>query len=258
MTSDQQTERALRAVFAEDMEVLPDRILDAVLADLPVTPQLRRARGRWRIPVGTARFAIVAAIVAVALVASIGLLTRQGGVGGEVVVPPPSATPTASPTPADTGSPAPSVAPGYATTPPNWPTPAPLAPSSPLPAPAGSPLPADLVGRVYNTDPLETQGIQALLLTLRAADDPHCTALYGGRSTCFTILWTPNYPKHASDPAVRGWARIVDGNLVLGFALVPNDEPCQGTSSTYSVSPDGWTLRAIDAPACSFRGFVRH
>ena len=82
--------------------------------------------------------------------------------------------------------------------------------------------------------------------------------MYDGASTCFTILWTPNYPYHASDKAVRGPARMVDGNLVLTFALVPDDPGCEGTSSTYAVSEDGWTLTGTDVPPCSFRGFVRH
>src|SRR4029077_10286818 len=98
---------------------------------------------------------------------------------------------------------------------------------------------------------------QALVLTLRGADDPHCVALYGGpRSTCFTILWRPGYPKHFSDPGVRGSARIVDDKLVLGFDLVPFDQPCEGTSSTYAISGDRSTLTGIDWPACSFSGFT--
>jgi len=114
------------------------------------------------------------------------------------------------------------------------------------------------VGRKYDTVPFDARAGQAQVLTLRAADDPHCSAMYGGRSTCFTILWTPNYPNHVSDPAVRGPARIVDGNLVLGFDLVPNDPGCEGTSSTFSISPDGWTLDAIDFTPCSFQGFTRY
>ena len=62
---------------------------------------------------------------------------------------------------------------------------------------------------------------QILVLALRPADDPHCAAMYEGQSTCFTYLWTPNWPKHVTDPAARGAARIVDGNLVLRFDLVP-------------------------------------
>jgi len=134
----------------------------------------------------------------------------------------------------------------------------PLAPESPLPDPSGSPLPAELVGRQYNVDPPALDGSQALVLTLRAADDPHCLALFEGRSTCFTILFTPNWPKHIEDPGVRGPARIVDGQLVLGFALVPFDQPCEGTTSTYAVEAGGDALRGLDVPACSFTEFVKH
>lgn len=117
----------------------------------------------------------------------------------------------------------------------------------------------DLVGREYNSHPLQTQDLQALVLTLRGADDPHFVALYGGpRSTCFTILWRPGYPKHFTDPGVRGSARIVDDKLVLGFDLVPFDQPCEGTSSTYAISGDRSTLTGIDWPACSFQSFTAH
>jgi hypothetical protein len=150
------------------------------------------------------------------------------------------------------------VGPGYGSAPPGWPTNAPVPPASPLPSPTGDPLPADLVGRVYNSNPIEVDGDQALILTLRGPDDPHCTAMYGGASTCFTILWTPNYPMHVQDPAVRGAARMVAGNLALEFSIVPYDPVCEGTTSTYAVSEDGWTLQGIDVPSCSFRGFVRH
>ena len=181
---------------------------------------------------------------------------------------PPNATSTAAASTPLTASPAPSAAavisrspapkPGTATPPAGWPTPVVLTPATPLPRPAGSALAADLIGREYVTDPIHTEGIQAEVLTLRAADDPHCVAMYGGTSTCFTILWTPNYPKHVNDPAVRGPARIVDGKLVLGWALVPNDPDCEGTSATYSISADGWTLDGVNVPACSDRRYVRH
>lgn len=204
------------------------------------------------------RFAFVLAAVAVSVAVGLGLVARPGQIGG----PPPSAAvpsasaapPSASPSPSATIEPSP----GYGSAPPDWLTPAPLAPATPLPAPTGAVLPDTLLGRSYNVDPPVTQGTQALVLTLRAADDPHCMAMYAGGSTCFTILWTPNYPRHTSDPGVRGPARIIDGNLVLGFALVPNDPGCEGTSSTYAISPDGWTLRGTDVPACSFQGFTRH
>jgi hypothetical protein len=179
---------------------------------------------------------------------------------------PPNANPTAAASTSSAASPSasatarrsPEPRPGTATPPAGWPTPAVLTPATPLPKPAGAALPADLIGREYVGAPIVTDGIQAEVLTLRAEDDPHCMAMYHGTSTCFTILWTPNYPNHVDDPAVRGPARIVEGNLMLGFALVPYDPACEGTTSTYSISPDGWLLNAIDAPDCSYRRFVRH
>jgi hypothetical protein len=182
--------------------------------------------------------------------------------------PTPPNTSTATPSTAATSTPAlasptPSAAaittlkPGTATPPAGWPTPAVLVPTSPLPSPGGSALPADLIGRQYVTDPIHTQGIQAEVMTLRAAKDPHCMAMFGGASTCFTILWTPNYPKHIDDPAVRGPARIVNGKLVLGWALVPSDPNCEGQSATYTISADGWTLDGDNVPDCPDRGYVR-
>lgn len=177
---------------------------------------------------------------------------------------PSAATPSATLLPsaaARTPSPSPSPSvtpePGYGSAPPGWPTDAPLAPASQLPDPSGDPIPSTLIGRQYNTVPAITIRSQALVLTLRASDDPHCAALFDGRSTCFTVLWTPNYPK-ANDPAVRGAARIVDGRLALSFDLVPYDADCQGTTSTYTMSDDGWTLTGQDVPPCSFQGFTRH
>jgi hypothetical protein len=264
MTTDRQIEGAFRTLLDDDVTILPARVLDAVLAELPATRQTRR---RWLAPspgrLGSLRFGLAAVAMAVAIVIGVGLVGRPGGVGGPPATPSvvPSASSTASPsavaTPTPLASPTPS--PGYGSAPPGWPSPAPLVPATPLADPSGSSLTADLVGRQYNIDPPATQDAQAQVLTLRAADDPHCTAMFGGRSTCFTILWTPNYPKHATDPAVRGPARIEGGALVLGFALVPNDPQCEGTSATYTISADGWTLQATGVPPCDFpRRFVRH
>lgn len=255
MTTDRRIEGAFRALLDDDVTMLPDRVLEAVMAGLPNNRQQRRARRMsWLRSTTPRRLGIVGAALGVVVVAGIGLLVRPGGVGGpEPTVP--IVVPSASPSP----TPSPSPPPGYGSVPPDWPTPPPYAPASPLPDPPGSPVPAELIARVYNSQPLETQGGQALLLTLRAADDPHCMALYGGRSTCFTILWTPNYPKHMTDPAVRGSARIVDGNLVLGVDIVPMDSSCEGTSSTYSISSDGWTLQGLSVgSSCTHPEYIRH
>ena len=97
---------------------------------------------------------------------------------------------------------------------------------------------------------------QKLVLTLRPADDPHCAAMYEGQSTCFTYLWTPNWPKHVTDPAARGAARIVDGNLVLRFDIVPSDPECEDMSSTYAIEDGGATLAGISTAACTVPAFL--
>ena len=43
MTGGQNTDRSIRAWLADDVDVLPDRVLNAVVAELPVTRQERRA-----------------------------------------------------------------------------------------------------------------------------------------------------------------------------------------------------------------------
>jgi hypothetical protein len=253
MTAESPAEQALRALFADDTDTIPDRVLDAIVAELP----LRRQRHRWwatpgarrRVAVGVAAFTIVVA-------AGIGLSLRPGGVAAPPPTPSPTTTP--KPTPAPTPIPTPLPSPGYGAAPPNWPTPAPFFPPSPLPDPAGSPLPAELIGRLYNVDPPSTQGEQAEVLTLRAADDPHCVAMFEGRSTCFTVLWTPNYPKHVTDPAARGSARMVDGNLVLAFDLVPYDTSCEGHSGAFEISPDLVTLTVVGPPICAYQRFTAH
>jgi len=128
--------------------------------------------------------------------------------------------------------------------------------SSPLPKPDGAPIPADLIGRVYSANPPEKLGCRESHLTLRAADDPQCKGIYGGSSTCFTILWSPVKIEEdgKSDPAVRGSARIVDGNVVLGLDWVPSDQSCEHTSGTFAIEDGGATLRGITS-VCGYSGF---
>lgn len=132
------------------------------------------------------------------------------------------------------------------------PTDVPVVPATQLPDPAGAALAADLVGRIYRVNPAEIRDGRQLVLTLRAADDPHCVAMYGGRSTCFTVLYSP----YKDDPGARGSARIVGGNLVLGFAIVPFDLGCVGQAATYAIEDGGATLAGINPPGCTFPGFV--
>jgi hypothetical protein len=261
MTADRETVHALRSLFEDDVNVLPDRVFDTVLADLPVTRQERPLFGPGRgraARLRTFRYAMVVAVAVVAFAVGFGLYRGLGTSGG--AVPPPSSPSPSVVAPSATpdAKPSPSLKPGTATPPAGWPTPEVLVPTSPLPSPGGSALPADLIGRQYVTDPIHTQGIQAEVMTLRGAYDPHCLGLFGGRSTCFTILWTPNYPNHINDPAVRGPARIVNGKLVLGWAMVPSDPNCEGESATYSISADGWTLDGVNVPDCLDAGYVRY
>jgi len=173
---------------------------------------------------------------------------------------PPTATVASAPivTPAPTASPRQSAAAhtcatGTATGP--APTDTIVVLPSLLPDPDGAPVPGDLIGRIYGANPLERLGCRESHLTLRAADDPQCMGIYGGRSTCFTILWSPvKIEDGKSDPAARGSARIVDGNLVLGFAWVPNDRSCEHTFGTFAIEAGGSTLRAI-TPVCAYRAF---
>jgi hypothetical protein len=128
-----------------------------------------------------------------------------------------------------------------------------LFPKSPLATPTGAAVPGDLIGRRYAQNPPEILDGRQLVLTLRAADDPHCMAMYEGRSTCFTVLWSPVKP---NDPAARGSARVVDGKLVLELALVPSDTQCVGEAATYAYEDGGQTLRGIVTPMpCTFPGF---
>lgn len=198
-----------------------------------------------------ARLAAVAVVVVLATGIAVLTIRPGGNVGAPVPSPSPTVSLSPSPDPSSTDSP------GPATIPPNHPTPRPVFPGAPLDEPPGEALPADMLGRTYVADPPEShlEAGQMLVLTLRPADDPHCAALYEGQSTCFTYLWTPNWPKHVTDPAARGAARIVGGNLVLRFDLVPMDPECEGKSSSYAIEDGGATLAGIVTAACTVPGF---
>lgn len=231
MTDDRSLERAARSFIEPGPTRAPEAAVERALGIIQTTPQERNLRipRRFSSMSMLARAAAAAAIVAVGVVFL--ALRPPSGVG--------SAQPTATPgvTAAPTASPA---------------VDRPMFPSSPFPDPAGSALPSSLIGRVYRVEPAEIKDGRQLVLTLRGADDPHCLAMYGGRSTCFTVLWSP----YKDDPGARGSARIVGGNLVLGVAFAPFDVPCVGQSATYAVGDAGATLRGIDPPACTFPGFV--
>jgi hypothetical protein len=252
MTDDRSLERAARSWIEAGPTRAPDRVVEAALHQIDTTPQERGLALPWRFHPMT-RFALAGAAVALAtIVAVAGLTLNRAGPAPDVGGPSPSFSPTVSPNPSPTDSP------GPATMPPNHPTPWPVFPSSPLDEPPGDALPDDLIGRTYVADPPEShlQPGQMLVLTLRPADDPHCDAMYDGQSTCFTYLWTPNWPKHVTDPGARGAARIVDGELVLRFDIVPSDAPCVGKSAIYSIDDDGATLSGVNTPGCTVPGFI--
>ncbi len=104
-------ERILDAYLASEADRLPDRVLDAALADIARTPQRRAIRVPWRFPTMPAltRATGIAAVALVAVVGAGGVmyLNSTGGPG----VPP---TPTTAPTPA---SPPPSPTPASTPTP---------------------------------------------------------------------------------------------------------------------------------------------
>jgi hypothetical protein len=111
MSTDPVVTRIVRSWLEEGATVLPDRVLDAVLDQLPATPQ-RRAWWPVRRFEQMNNYAKVAiAAVAVIAVAAIGitLIPRSGGVGASpaALTPTASQIPTASPTPTPTSSPAP-------------------------------------------------------------------------------------------------------------------------------------------------------
>lgn len=224
----------------------PDRILVSTALVIDHTKQRRAWRMPWRLPTmnPAIRVAAIASIAIVAVAAAISLVRLPSSNVGGAATPSPTIAPPQSPSAA-----LPARPPGIG-------TPAPYFPASPLPDPAGEALPADLIGRTYDANPPEVGGTQRLILTLRAADDPHCAAMFEGRSTCFTYLWTPNYPEHVSDPAARGSARIVDGRLVLSFDIVPNDQLCVGQQATYTIESAGAALAGVNTPGCTVPGFT--
>jgi hypothetical protein len=244
MNDDRSLERAARSWIEEGPTRAPDRPVDAALRTIESTAQERDLRIPWRLPSLNPMNRVAMMAVAVVVVGTaVFALRPSSNIGG-----PPSPSPTVVPTR--------SGPPGPPTRPPNLFTQPPLVPASPLPNPSGNPLTVDLIGRTYQANPPEIQGTQLLVLTLRAADDPQCAAMFEGRSTCFTYMWTPNYPKHITDPGARGAATIIDGRLVLSFDLIPFGEDCTGEKATYTIASAGATLAGVSPPACTVPGFT--
>jgi hypothetical protein len=102
-------ERILDAYLAPEDDRLPERVIDAVLADIARTPQ-RRARSvpwRFRLMPALSRTTALAAVVLVAVVGAGALIyLNSTGLGG------PGGRPSPSPTPLPTTAPTPSPTPG--------------------------------------------------------------------------------------------------------------------------------------------------
>ncbi len=96
------TERRLDAYLAPEADRLPDRVLDAALADVARTPQRRALRVPWRCMqmTNSMRAAAAIAIVAIVGVGALAYIARTPGSGG-----PPKASPTPSPVIAATATP---------------------------------------------------------------------------------------------------------------------------------------------------------
>ena len=101
MSAERDETRIVRSWLEDGVTVLPDRVLDAVLDQLPTTPQRRAFWPARRPPLMNTYFKIVVAAVAVVVLAVIGayLLPRSGGFGNQSTpspsrTNPPSATAT--------------------------------------------------------------------------------------------------------------------------------------------------------------------
>ena len=110
MSTDRETTRIVRSWLEEGVTVLPDRVLDAVLDQVPATPQRRSGWPAWRFSDMNiyAKFAIAAAALVVVAIVGINLLPRSGGnVGGPPTVSPSSTSPSpeASPSPSEVAFP---------------------------------------------------------------------------------------------------------------------------------------------------------
>ena len=101
MSTDRDTTRIVRSWLQEGVTALPDRVLDAVLDELPTSPQRRTvwgpARGLFRMNKASA-FALGAAVVVFVAILGYRLLSPAGSsVGGAAATPTQTASPMAWP-----------------------------------------------------------------------------------------------------------------------------------------------------------------
>jgi len=112
VSTDRDVTRIVRSWLEEGATALPDRVLDAVLDQLPATSQ-RRARWparRLNEMNSALKLALAAAAVVVVAVVGINLAPRSGDVGGTGQSPTPTQTPSPTLTPTSTSTSAPSAA----------------------------------------------------------------------------------------------------------------------------------------------------
>jgi hypothetical protein len=109
MITDRDVIRVVETWLDEEVTVIPDRVLDAVLDQVPATRQRRASGLAWRFPiVNSSAFRFGLAAAAVVLLAFIGYQLLPGlGLGDPQATP----TPTAAPTAAVTSSPTPEATP---------------------------------------------------------------------------------------------------------------------------------------------------
>lgn len=109
MSTDREVTRIVRSWLEEGVTALPDRVLDAVLDQVPATRQRRASWPAWRLRQMNTPIRIAAAAAAVLILAVVGvtLAPKFGGVGGTggspstpapTVTPAPTSGPTSAPT----------------------------------------------------------------------------------------------------------------------------------------------------------------
>jgi hypothetical protein len=104
MSTDRDTTRIVRSWLEEGPTVLPDRVLDAVLDQVPATRQRRALWPAWRLLPMNTPLRLAGGIAAVAVVAVLGfaLLSGPGGLVGTGQTPGPSPTTRPTPVPSPT------------------------------------------------------------------------------------------------------------------------------------------------------------
>src|SRR5262245_3383514 len=103
MKSERELQSIVRSWLEDGVNVLPDRVLDDVLAQVPMTPQRRVTWWPARRVIDMSNFAglakLAAAVMVLVVAGGIGLaLLRSPGVGGPEPTPTPSPTTEPSPT----------------------------------------------------------------------------------------------------------------------------------------------------------------